>query len=121
MSNRAERTRLRKLRRLQEQANRRANRTHRLTHSGRPQAARIWLEEVGVSSETAKRFASAFSLGVQPTEIGTTEIKTHPHSRFTKTVPVKRYDRTTFLARLRQYRPKDPTAAIEFDRAAAAY
>lgn len=121
MSNKAERTRLRKLRRLQEQADRRAHRAHRLTRSGRPQAARIWLEEVGISSETARRFASAFSLGVRPTEVGTTEIKTHPHSRFTKIVPVKRYDRTTFLARLREYRPKDPTAAREFARVAANY
>lgn len=121
MSNKAERTRLRKLRRLQEQADRHTRRAHRLTASGRPQAARVWLQEVGLSEATAKRFASAFSLGVQPTEVGVTEIKTHPHSRHTKVVPVKRYDRPTFLARLRRYRPKDPVAAREFDRAAAAY
>jgi hypothetical protein len=121
MSGKAERTRLRKLRRLQERADRHVNRAHRLTRSGRPQPARVWLLEVGVSESTAQRFAPAFSRGVAATEVGTTEIKTHNHSQHTKTVPVKRYDRTTFLARLREYRPKDLVAAREFARAATAY
>lgn len=121
MAGRAERTRLRKLRRLEERANRAARRAHRRVGSGRPQPARTWLLEVGLDEADAKRFASAFSLGVPPTEVGTTEIKTHPASRFTKTVPVKRYDRPTFLARLRVYRPKDPTAAARFNRVAATY
>lgn len=117
-----ERRRLTQLRRELGKTTRHRNRVRRLTASREPQPARVWLEQVGVDEDLARRFAPQFSRGVTPTAVGETAIKLHPHSRHGfKTVPVKRYSRDAFLRHLREYQPKDPVARREFARAAAAY
>lgn len=122
MASRRERRRLARLRRELNEATRHLNRIHRLTDSGEPQPARVWLERVGVDGDIARRFAPQFSRGVTTAVTGETEIKLYPHSRHGyKKVPVKKYRRDEFLRHLREFRPKDPVAAREFARAAATY
>jgi len=122
MSKRSERRRLQRIRRELAAATRHLNRIHRLTESGEPQPARVWLERVGIDEDTARRFAPQFSRGVTTSTTGQTEIKLHAHSRHGyKTVPVKKYTRDEFFRHLHEFRPKDPTAAREFARVASIY
>jgi len=124
MSKRSERKRLLRVRRELAAATRHLNRIHRLTDSGEPQPARVWLERVGLDEDLARRFAPVFSRGVKTSVTGETEIKIHAHSRLGyKKVPVKRYRRDEFFAQLpvAVSRIKDPTAKREFARVAAIY
>lgn len=84
--------------------------------TGLPQTARTHLVAAGLDDATAKRYAGAFSRGTTPTTTGQTDVKLR--GRRTKTVTVKLYDRTAFTARLLAYRPKDLTAARQFEQAA---
>ncbi len=97
-------------------AGRISRRSVKAVATGAPQSAKTHLIAAEIDAETAKRFAGAFSTKVTPTATGTTEIKLK--GRRTKTVPVKLYDRETFVARLGVYRPKDKKAAALFERAA---
>lgn len=118
MSNRDARRQLRALRRR----NRRSSWAVRLVKTGEPQSARTWLVAAGLDDDLARRYAPAFSLGVTPTAVGTVDIKLgHLHTRHTVEVPIKRYDRATFLRRFRRYRPQNPEAAEAFALAAASY
>jgi hypothetical protein len=94
------------------------NRATRAVATGRPQTARTHLLAAGLSDTDARRFAGAFSRSVLPT--ATTETVVKLKGRVTKTVPVKLYDRRTFVARLAVYRPKDRAAAARFERLALA-
>lgn len=71
-----------------------------------PHTARDWLAFAGIDDEIAKRFAGAFSAGVQADLTMMVKIRI-PHQA-DKTVPVKLYRRETFLTRLATYRPRDP-------------
>jgi hypothetical protein len=97
-------------------ATRSTRRAVKAVATGAPQPAKTHLVAAGIDTATAKRFSGAFSTKVTPTLTGETVIKLK--GRRTKTVPVKLYDRTAFAARLSVYRPKDPTAAGLFARAA---
>lgn len=122
MSKRSERKRLLRIRRDLAAATRHLNRVHRLTDSGEPQPARVWLERVGLDEDTARRYASQFSRGVTTDVTGETEIKLVAHSRHGyKTVPVKKYRRDEFIAQLHVFKPKNLEAAREFARVAAIY
>lgn len=104
--------------RARAQQNRAASRAHRAIATGTPQPARTQLVAAGIDDATAKRFAGAFSLGVQADDTRETTVKLK--GRTTKRVAVKLYSTTTFAARLAMYRPKDHTAAALFERAAHA-
>jgi hypothetical protein len=84
--------------------------------TGAPQTARTHLTAAGIDDQTAKRYAAAFSRGTTPTATGQTQIKLKGRTR--KVVTTKLYDRTAFTARLLAYRPKDLTAARQFEQAA---
>ena len=84
--------------------------------TGAPQAARTHLVAAGIDDATAKRYAGAFSRGMQADATGETSIKLKGRTR--KTVTVKLYAATTFAARLTVYRPKNLTHAALFDLAA---
>ena len=104
-----------KTRTAQTRATRRA--TKAIT-TGTPQTARTHLLAAGIDDATAKRFAGAFSRGVQADATSDTTVKLK--GRRTKRVTVKLYTATTFAARLAVYRPRDLTAAAMFERAAHA-
>lgn len=91
-----------------------ARRAHRLVATGTPQTARTHLIAAGIDDHTAKRYAGAFSRGTTPTQTGETVVKLRGRRR--KHVTVKLYDRATFTARFRTYRPKDADVAALFDR-----
>lgn len=91
-------------------------RAHRAIATGTPQPARTQLVAAGIDDATAKRFAGAFSRGVQADGTRDTQVKLKGRTR--KTVAVKLYAPATFAARLAVYRPKDLTAAALFERAA---
>jgi hypothetical protein len=93
-----------------------ARRAHRLVATGLPQTARTHLVAAGINDQTAKRYAGAFSRGTTPTTTDQTVVKLKGRTR--KQVTVKLYDTTTFAARLLAYRPKDLTAAAQFEQAA---
>jgi hypothetical protein len=93
-----------------------ARRALKATATGTPQTARTHLVAAGIDDHTAKRYAGAFSRGTTPTATGDTVVKLR--GRRTKRVTVKLYDRATFAARLSAYRPKDLTAARQFEQAA---
>ena len=97
-------------------ATRTARRAHRLIATGLPQTARTHLVAAGINDQTAKRYAGAFSRGMQADATGETSIKLKGRTR--KTVTVKLYAATTFAARLTVYRPKNLTHAALFDLAA---
>jgi hypothetical protein len=84
--------------------------------TGTPQAARTHLIAAGIDDATAKRYAGAFSRGMQADATGETSIKLKGRTR--KTITVKLYAATTFAARLTVYRPKNLTHAALFDLAA---
>lgn len=84
--------------------------------TGISQTARTHLVAAGITDATAKRYAGAFSRGVQADITITAKLKLKKRTR--KTVPVKLYAATTFAARLAVYRPKDLTAARQFEQAA---
>jgi hypothetical protein len=92
-----------------------ASRAVKAVATGQPQAARTHLTAAGINDQTAKRYASAFSRGTTPTTTGETVVKLR--GRRTKRVTVKLYDHATFTARLAIYRPKDLTAARQFEQA----
>src|ERR1044072_5234488 len=93
-----------------------ASRPRRAIATGAPQTARTHLVAVGLDDVTAKRYAGAFSRGVEAdrSEEHTSELQ----KRTRKTITVKLYAATTFAARLAVYRPKDLTAAALFEQAA---
>lgn len=93
-----------------------ARRAHRLVATGLPQTARTHLLAAGLDTNTAKRYAGAFSRGTTPTTTSETVVKLKGRAR--KTVPVKLYDHAAFTSRLAAYRPKDLTAADLFEQAA---
>ncbi|OPC83032.1 hypothetical protein B4N89_20685 [Embleya scabrispora] len=74
------------------------------------------LTAAGIEPASAKRFAGAFSRGVEPTATTAGRIKLR--GRVTKRVTVKLYDLPAFVARALVYRPKDRTAAATFERLA---
>lgn len=84
--------------------------------TGAAQSAKTHMIAAGIDAGTAKRFAGAFSKSVTPIATGETVIKLK--GRRTKRVAVKLYDLDTFTTRLAVYRPKNPTAAALFARAA---
>ena len=96
--------------------NRAASRARRAIATRTPQPARTHLTAAGIDDATAKRFAGAFSRGVQAD--GTRETTVKLKGRTRKTVAVKLYSARTFAARLAVYRPKDLTAAARFEQAA---
>lgn len=81
-----------------------------------PQTARTHLVAVGLDDATAKRYAGAFSRGMTADATGQANLKLKGRTR--KQVTVKLYAATTFAARLSVYRPKDLTAARQFEQAA---
>jgi hypothetical protein len=85
-------------------------------HTGLPQAARTHLVAAGIDDATAKRYAGAFSRGMNADAVTETAIKLKKRTR--KTVTVKLYAADTFAARLAVYRPRDLTAAALFEQAA---
>lgn len=99
-----------------------SNRTRRaqlrdMRRNGLPATASARLVAAGISSETAHRFSSAFSRGVEPVALAT---RLEPRADGTiRETPVKLYDFARFAARLAAYRPKDKDAAAEFATAAA--
>jgi ParB-like chromosome segregation protein Spo0J len=93
-----------------------ATRAIKAVATGQPQAARTHLTAAGINDQTAKRYAAAFSRGTTPTALGQTQIKLKGRTR--KVVTTKLYDRAAFTARLLTYRPKDLTAARQFEQAA---
>ena len=93
-----------------------AHRAHRLVATGLPQTARTHLVAAGIDDTTAKRYAGAFSRGTTPTQTGQTVVKLKGRTR--KAVAVKLYSVAVFAARLAVYRPKDLTAARQFEQAA---
>ncbi|MCI3279193.1 hypothetical protein [Streptomyces cylindrosporus] len=93
-----------------------AHRAHRQVATGLPQTARTHLVAAGLDDTTAKRYAGAFSRGVQADATVQAPVKLKGRTR--KLVPAKPYDVSTFAARLSVYRPKDLTAAARFERAA---
>ena len=84
--------------------------------TGGAQPAKVRLIAAGISPTTADRFAGAFSRGVIADGTATAQIKLK--GRVRKTVSVKLYSESTFVARLSTYRPKDKAAAVEFAAAA---
>jgi hypothetical protein len=114
---RAEHRRLAKLAREAARANRRIHRAHRDAATGAPQTAKTWMIVAGISIPTADRFASAISRAVPARHTIMVTVKPRAHSRRTKTVTAKQYDRHTFAIRLATYRPRDPAAAREFAHA----
>ncbi len=86
------------------------------TATGIPQTARTHLVAAGINDATAKRYAGAFSRGMDADALATTTLKLKGRTR--KTVTIKLYAATTFAARLTVYRPKDLTAAALFEQAA---
>ncbi|WP_151477746.1 hypothetical protein [Streptomyces albicerus] len=113
---RAQRRALRATLRRRTNTHRAANKARRTLATGTPQTAKTHLIGRGLDPATAKRFAGAFSRGVQPTATAETAVKLKGRAR--KTVAVKLYDTATFAARLAAYRPKDATAAAAFARLA---
>ena len=95
-----------------------ARRATKAVATGTPQPARTQLVAAGIDDATPKRFAGAFSRGVQADGARETTVKLKGRTR--KTVAVKLYAPVTFAARLLTYRPKDRTAAALFERAAHA-
>ncbi|AVH57798.1 MULTISPECIES: hypothetical protein [Streptomyces] len=114
---RATRRTLRATLRLRAAATRTLRKATRALASGQPQTAKTHLIGRGLDPTTAKRFAGAFSKGVTPTATSETVIKLKGRAR--KAVAVKLYDSAAFMARLRVYRPKSPTAAAAFAALAA--
>lgn len=103
---------------IQSNRTRRATLRQRAVATGTPQTARTHLVAAGLNDTTAKRYASAFSRGV--TADATRETTVKLKGRVTKRVTVKLYNARTFAARLAVYRPKDITAAAQFEHAAHA-
>ena len=93
-----------------------ARRAVKAVATGTPQTARTHLVAVGINDATAKRYAGAFSRGVQADATVQATVKLKGRTR--KLVPVKLYAADTFAARLSTYRPKDLTAALQFAQAA---
>jgi hypothetical protein len=83
--------------------------------TGAPQTARTHLVAAGLDDTTAKRYAGAFSRGIEADAVTETTIKLKKRTR--KTVPVKLYAAGTFAARLAVYRPKNLTDAARFEQA----
>lgn len=100
--------------RIREQ--RATRRARKAVATATPQTARTHLLAAGIDTTTAKRYAGAFSRGAAATTTADTTVKLK--GRTHKTVPVKLYDQAAFATRLASYRPKDPTAAHHFERAA---
>lgn len=113
---RAHRRALRATLRRRTAETRATQRAIRAVATGTPQPARTQLVAAGIDDATAKRFAGAFSRGVQADGTRDTQVKLKGRTR--KTVAVKLYAPATFAARLAVYRPKDLTAAALFERAA---
>ena len=99
-------------------ATRAARRALRAVATGTPQPVRTRLVAAGLDDATAQRFAGAFSRGVTADDTRETRIKLK--GRVRKTVAVKLYAAGTFAARLATYRPKNPGAALHFERLALA-
>lgn len=92
------------------------SRARKLVATGTPQAARTHLIAAGLDTQTAQRFAGAFSRNVLPTDRRVTRIKLT--GRTTARVSVKLYSRETFAARLAVYRPRDAHYAHLFAQTA---
>ncbi|MGI5406623.1 hypothetical protein ACQEV9_07485 [Streptomyces chartreusis] len=115
---RAHRRTLRALVRERSTQTRAAQRAVRAVNTGQPQPVRTRLVAAGLDDATARRFAGAFSRGVDAD--GAREIRVKLKGRALKTVLVKLYAAATFAARLAAYRPKDKLAAARFERLAVA-
>jgi len=100
--------------RIREQ--RTTRRARKAITTGLPQTARTHLVAAGINDQTAKRYAGAFSRGMNADAVTETAIKLKKRTR--KTVTVKLYAADTFAARLAVYRPRDLTAAALFEQAA---
>lgn len=81
-----------------------------------PHSAKEYLLALGLSRETADRYASAFSQGVPAARVTQHEKKLagKRHGSRIILVDVKLYDWPTFARRLTDYRPKNAAAAAEF-------
>lgn len=95
------------------------NRALRHTSQSELRSAKTWLLASGLSLPLASRFAGAFSRSMLHQGLGQVKVKLRHGSRRCKYVPVKLYDRTTFMTRLATYRPRDKEAALKFNQIAA--
>lgn len=93
-----------------------AHRARKAVATAPLQTARTRLVAAGLTDATAKRYAGAFSRGIQAD--ATIQAPTKLKGRTRKLVPVKLYAADTFAARLAVYRPRDLTAARLFEQAA---
>lgn len=96
--------------------NRATRKATRAVNTGHPQTARTHLTAAGLTDQTARRYAPAFSRGIIADSVALTTIKLKGRTR--KTVQAKLYTHATFAQRLATYRPKDKTAAHLFNQAA---
>lgn len=104
-------------------ADRAAARARRQVATGAPQTVKTHLLAAGVTVADARRFAGAFSRGVESVTTVRTTMR-NPKGKYQGSrdlrVTVKLVDAAAFRARLTTYRPKsDPAAAARFAAVAA--